>query len=115
MNDPDLVACLDIGHAEMAGLETSSEKMILTLGDSLAALHIHDNDLKHDSHQIPFSMQINFDVVVRALKKIGYKGDLTLEADAYLSKYDESNVFEGVQKLAESARRLREMYRAVQE
>ena len=70
VNDPYLVACLDIGHAEMRGLDTSAEKMIRTLGDSLQALHLHDNDRWHDSHQIPFSMEIDFEKVVKALKDI---------------------------------------------
>ena len=44
VNDPFLVACLDIGHAEMKGLGTSAPEMICTLGEHLQALHIHDND-----------------------------------------------------------------------
>ena len=41
------------------------------------------NCLWHDSHQIPFSMNIDFTAVVNALKETGYKGYFTLEADAY--------------------------------
>ena len=44
VNDEFFVACLDIGHGEMRTLGTSSVEMIHTLGDSLAALHIHDNN-----------------------------------------------------------------------
>ncbi len=84
VNDPYLVACLDIGHAEMAGLDTSAEKMIYALGDSLQALHIHDNDKLGDSHQIPFSMNIDWNMVAKALKGANYKGYLTLEADRYI-------------------------------
>lgn len=54
-----LVACLDIGHAEMRGNDTSAVQMIKALGSRLQALHIHDNDQWHDSHQIPFSMSID--------------------------------------------------------
>ena len=110
VNDPYLVACLDIGHAEMRGLDTTAEQMILTLGDKLQALHIHDNDLKNDSHQIPFSMDIDFDTVVKTLKKINYCGEFTLEADAYLSKYNEENVFEGIKNLADSVKKLAVMF-----
>ncbi len=105
-----LVACLDIGHAEMRGLGTSAVEMIRALGDRLQALHIHDNDKWHDSHQIPFTMDIDFVPVVRALKEIGYKGYFTLEADQYLSAYTEDNVADGVRKLAESAKRLAQMF-----
>lgn len=112
VNDESFVACLDIGHAEMRGLNTSAEQSILTLGNHLQALHIHDNDKHHDSHQIPLSMNIDFEKVVRALKKIGYNGYFTLEADAYLSScgYTPENVFEGIKNLADSAKKLADMF-----
>ena len=106
VNDEYLTACLDIGHAEMAGLNTSAAEMIHALGGRLGALHIHDNDKLHDSHQIPFSMNIDFAPIVKALKDIDYKGYFTLEADSFLNSYDETNVFDGIKKLAESAKRL---------
>ena len=110
VNDDFFVACLDIGHAEMRGLETTAVDMIKTLGDKLCALHIHDNDLWHDSHQIPFSMSIDFDAVVKALRDIGYSGYFTLEADAYLKNFDSSNVYEGIKNLCASAKKLADMY-----
>ena len=110
VNDDFFVACLDIGHAEMRGYNTSAVQMIKALGPRLKALHIHDNDKWHDSHQIPFSMDIDFCEVVKALKEIDYKGYFTLEADAYLFKYTSENVFEGVKKMAESAKRLAQMF-----
>lgn len=70
IDDAYFVVCLDIGHAEMAGLDTSAIEMIKALGNRLQALHIHDNDKKYDSHQIPFSMQINFKAVAKALMEI---------------------------------------------
>lgn len=109
VNDDYFVACLDIGHAEIESLETSAPEMIRTLGKHLQALHIHDNDQKNDLHQIPFSMNIDFDAVTKALKDIGYNGYLTLEADSYLKIYDETNIFEGIKKMADSARKLSEM------
>ena len=109
LNDPYLVACLDIGHAEMRGSGEGAVKMIRDLGTRLRALHIHDNDRWHDSHQIPFSMQIDFEAVAKALKEIGYSGYLTLEADSYMKAYTPENALEGVKKLAESARRIDEM------
>lgn len=112
VNDPYFVACLDIGHAEMRGLNTNAEQMVLALGDRLQALHIHDNDQWHDSHQIPFSMNIDFDAIVKALKKIDYKGYFTLEASAYLEnpKFNAANVMKGTQDLADSARKLADMF-----
>ena len=110
VNDDFFVACLDIGHAEMKGLDTSAPEMIKSLGEKLQALHIHDNDKWHDSHQIPFSMDIDFDAVVKALKEIGYSGYFTLEADVYLKKFDSDTVYDGIKDLCASAKRLAEMY-----
>jgi sugar phosphate isomerase/epimerase len=109
VNDPYLVACLDIGHAEMRGSGEGAAKMIRDLGPRLQALHIHDNDQWHDSHQIPFSMKIDFEEVVKALKDVGYSGYLTLEADNFLNAYTAENALDGVKKLHESAARLAEM------
>lgn len=111
VNDDALVACLDIGHAEMKGCGTSAVQLIEALGDKLQALHIHDNDLHHDSHQLPFTMSIDFDRVIKALKKIGYKGWLTLEADTYLEKYTPDTIFEGIRKMADTAKELDRMFR----
>lgn len=110
VNDEYFVACLDVGHAEMRGLNTNSVEMIRALSGKLQALHLHDNDLWHDSHQIPFSMHIDFVMIIKALREIDYQGDFTLEADAYLGRYDKNNVFEGIKNLADSAKKLRDLY-----
>lgn len=110
LGDEYMVACLDIGHAEMKGVDTSAVEMIRALGPRLQALHIHDNDKHHDSHQIPFSMQIDFEQVVNALREIGYGGYFTLECDTYLHAYSAGNAFDGIQKLADSARTLANMF-----
>ena len=110
VNDDFFVACLDIGHAEMRGNSTSAEEMILALGNRLQALHIHDNDKWHDDHQIPFSMNIDFVPIVNALKKIGYNGYFTLEADRYLSAFTPGNVADGLKNMAIHARKLAEMF-----
>ncbi|MBO5878926.1 MAG: sugar phosphate isomerase/epimerase [Clostridia bacterium] len=114
VNDEYFTACLDIGHAEMAGLNTNAPEMIRALGQRLGALHVHDNNLHDDSHQIPFSMQINFEEMIKALREVNYQGDMTLECDAYLGAYKESEerVFEGIKNLADSAKRLVEMFKA---
>lgn len=109
VNDDYFVACLDLGHAEMKGIGTSAPEMIEALGDKLQALHIHDNDRWHDSHQIPFSMDMDFVKIAKALKKVNYKGYLTLEADRYLSAFNSENLFEGIKNLAESARKLEKL------
>lgn len=52
-------------------------------------------------------MNIDFAKVVNALKKIDYKGDLTLEASSYLSSRgyaDRESVFNGVKELYASVK-----------
>ena len=77
------VACIDIGHASLQGLDTSPAQMIESLGKRVGALHIHDVDLINDNHAIPFSLKVDYNPVIAALKKTGYKGDITLEADPW--------------------------------
>ena len=110
VNDDFFVACLDIGHAEMRGSGSGAVNMIHALGKRLQALHIHDNDRWHDSHQIPFSMSIPFPEIVKALKEIGYQGYFTLEADQFLEGYSSDNVLEGIKKLAEVDRKLADLF-----
>ena len=110
VNDEFFVACLDIGHAEMRGLNTTAVDMIKALGPRLQALHIHDNDKWHDSHQIPMSMKIDFVPIVRALKETGYSGYFTLECDRYLNGRTPENVFDGIRELAEADKYLADMF-----
>ncbi|MBR6501840.1 MAG: sugar phosphate isomerase/epimerase [Clostridia bacterium] len=105
-----IVACLDIGHAEMKGSDTTAVEMIKALDHRLQALHIHDNDKWHDSHQIPFSMDIDFVPIVKALKEIDYKGYFTLEVDQYLKNRTADNIFDGIKEMADSAKKLVQIY-----
>ena len=112
VNDDFFVACLDLGHAEMKGLGTSAPEMIRALGNRLHALHIHDNDKWHDSHEIPFSMSLDWNEIVKALVDIDYKGYFTLECDQYFknSGYTAHNAFEGAKNLASAAKKLAKMF-----
>jgi sugar phosphate isomerase/epimerase len=96
-------ACIDVGHAEMAGLDTNTAQMIETLGDRVEALHIHDNDLIHDSHALPFTGKINFNAMIEALKKIDYRGDITMEAAYYANKFPVELYPQAARLLAETA------------
>lgn len=113
VGDSHIVACVDIGHAEMLGLDTTAEKMLLTLGEHVCALHVHDNDLRHDMHQIPGAGRINFGAVLRALKNINYSGYLTLECYNYLSSFSADTAEAGVSELARSARALADKFEAL--
>ena len=109
LNDDYMVACLDIGHAEMMD-DTNAVELIKALSHRLKSLHIHDNDKWHDSHQIPFTMQIDFPPIVKALKEINYDGYFTLECDSYLKAFNAENVEEGVKNLSDSVKKLADMF-----
>lgn len=102
IDDPYFVACLDIGHAEMRGLNSSAVDMIYALGNKLCALHIHDNDKHRDSHQVPGSMGIDFAAVSSALKNVGYNGYYTLEAYNFLAGRERQEVLDGLITLRRS-------------
>jgi len=110
VNDPYFVACVDIGHAEMEGLNTSAPQMIRTLGKHVQALHIHDVDKHNDNHQIPFSLNVDFEAVVQALKDINYSGYFTLESVCYLRENPDWDTFDCVCTLQKSVRRLANMF-----
>ncbi len=109
INDDSFVACLDLGHAELLGSGTSAPEMIRALGPRLKALHIHDVDKRYDTHQMPFTMLVDFDAVAKALKEIGYDAYLTLEAPTYLSSYRAKTVPDGLKKLAQSVRKIEDL------
>ena len=110
VKDDYLVACLDVGHAELTSSGSGAVNMIYALGERLQALHIHDNNKIRDCHQIPFSMTLDFRQIVKALKEINYKGYLTLEADSYLDAFNSDNVFKGTQDLAAAAKKIADMF-----
>lgn len=81
-----VTACLDIGHVLLVG--ESLGGMIRALGrERLGALHIHDNDLKSDSHVLPYTLKIDFDEMLTALAEIDYAGEFTFEADNFFLRF----------------------------
>ena len=83
INDDHFKMCLDIGHAELAMTGSSAIDFIRKMKDQIVCLHIHDNDQRYDLHQLPYSMQINFEEILKELKKQNYQGDITFETIAY--------------------------------
>lgn len=85
INDPYLVACVDIGHVGLVDVDPCD--MIRRLGDRVGCLHVHDNNKIHDHHTLPYLGKIDWNGVTAALAEIGYKGDFTYEADSFLSTF----------------------------
>ncbi len=106
VNDPFFVACLDIGHAEQRPAGPGVPCMAKALGERLQALHVHDNDCVFDSHQLPLTMNIDFDAVLASLRSVNYAGDFTLEAVNYLNAYTADTLSDGLRRMADVARSL---------
>lgn len=112
VNDDNLVACVDIGHAEMEYISgnAGAAALIRSLGKKVQSLHIHDNDKWHDSHQLPFTMAIDFVPIVKALKDIGYEGWFTMEAGSFYNNFDETNIADGITQMYAAARKLADLF-----
>ncbi len=87
LNDDCFTACLDLGHCGLYGFDAA--ETIKGLGERLGALHVHDNDYFSDAHTAPYLGKMHWDTICDALAKIGYKGDLTLEADNFFTPFGE--------------------------
>lgn len=85
--------CLDTGHANLVGIDM--ENFILTLGDRLKVLHIHDNDGINDLHQIPFTFTktrenastTDWEGFIRGLRSIKFDGVLSFETAPVLRSF----------------------------
>lgn len=103
LNDPKhFTVCLDIGHVALCGREP--EDAVRILGhDRLGALHVHDVDYISDLHQLPGMGRINWDSVLDALAEIRYTGELTLESDNFLHRFDDAYLPTAVKFMADTA------------
>ena len=85
--------CFDTGHANLVGI--NFEDFIVTLGNRLKILHIHDNDGIGDLHQIPFTFtrsrenttSTDWEGFVKGLKRIHFKGVLSFETAPVLTAF----------------------------
>ena len=72
------VACLDTGHAQVAGQDPV--EMIYKLGKKyLRVLHIQDTDLIRDQHMFPGSGKGDWYRIGQALRDIGFEGAFSFE------------------------------------
>ncbi|MBR5140828.1 MAG: sugar phosphate isomerase/epimerase [Clostridia bacterium] len=74
--------CFDSGHAGLVGEVAAG--MVRALGPRIKRLHLHDNDFNTDSHTLPYLASVNFASLTKALGRIGYTGDVTLESDGFI-------------------------------
>lgn len=86
----DNFTCLvDLGHASLPDKDPC-EFLRGVDASRLTGLHVHDNDYKADRHFMPGAGKFKWEEIMKTLSDIGYKGELTYEADPFLSNFPNS-------------------------
>ncbi len=85
----------------------SLRKRKIDVGSKVQSLYIHDNDKWHDNYALLFTMDIDFEPILKALKEIEYDGYFTLET-SYLRKngYAADNILKGLKEMADIVRKM---------
>lgn len=104
VNHPNLVMCLDTGHANVFGHDCG--EIVRTIAPVLKVLHVHDNMGDRDSHLYPFAGTVNWENFTDALREIGFDGVMSMEATASSYNMTEEGFSDDALKLAEIARKL---------
>ena len=79
-HDSRIGCCWDFGHGKLA-MESDERhaEAIRTMSKRIFCTHIHDNYYKKDLHLPPFMGDADWDLLMHAMKEIGYRGNLTFE------------------------------------
>ena len=110
LNSERIGCCLDIGHAML--VRESPADFIRTLGgERLTCLHVHDVDGIDDKHDMPYFGIINWKSVMKSLKEINYKGDLTFELTDILAGIPEALHYDYVKLAERTGRQLIDMFK----
>ncbi len=109
MHGPLFAACLDTGHAAVAGNDPAV--MLEQLGGRVRALHLHDNRGVLDDHLLPGSGIIDWPRFLKVLGAAGFEGTLNFETTVFLqnfikSLYDETVPAAALRLLHTTGRRL---------
>ena len=81
-----ITGCLDLGHSELCG-KPASDMLRFMGADRIKSLHIHDNNRLRDQHTLPCTKDMDWEEICKTLADVGYTGDFTYEADAFLWPY----------------------------
>lgn len=85
LNSGNFTTCLDLGHCGLVGGDAAS--MIRDMNSRLGCLHIHDNDFINDNHTLPYTRNMDWDSILKALGEVDYKGNFTYEADYFMKRF----------------------------
>jgi sugar phosphate isomerase/epimerase len=76
LDRPEVALALDTGHAHIA---STLDQETQDAGARLLTTHVHDNNGRQDSHEIPGSGTIDWPSWRQALDRIAYQGPIILE------------------------------------
>jgi sugar phosphate isomerase/epimerase len=77
---PELGLHLDIGHANLDVPHNTTESILAAYGTRLKHVHLHDNKGGHADLHLPLGAgSLDVRAAIRALKRCGYDGAITLE------------------------------------
>ena len=109
VNSPYAAICMDTGHVNVFENYDLGDA-VRQCAPYLQSFHIHDNDGKRDSHELPWWGTANWDGFVEALAEIDYKYPLILECSGNFPGNVPWPVRDAAEKLtAATARTLAEM------
>ncbi len=81
-NSPNLGICLDSGHYHITTPTKENSDVIECLSelkDYLLHVHLHDNHGKEDEHNLPGEGNIDWNSLMKGLRKINYQGIMMFE------------------------------------
>ena len=86
--DDSVGICWDFGHGNL--MYPDQTEPLKQIGSRLKMTHVHDNNGQSDQHLPPFSGNIDWPAVVRALREIGYTGAFSFEVVNRTFKHSEA-------------------------
>lgn len=84
---PEIGICWDFEHGEI--MRQDQRAALLHIGKRLMATHVSDTHSMTDAslmHVMPFFGNMDWEIIMKTLKEIGYQGDFSFEAHNYANR-----------------------------
>lgn len=87
LHTPEIGICWDFEHGEI--MKQDQREALLYIGSRLMATHVSDTHSSTDAslmHIMPFFGDMEWGIIMKTLKEIGYQGDFSFEAHNYANR-----------------------------
>ena len=101
VNSPFFGWCYDTGHANIMG---HAADIVTRCACAPRSLHLQDNHGSWDDHLIPGEGDIDWAMLTRALRDVGYSGGLSFETFNMLNTFDSELAPEVMRLIAATGR-----------